>query len=84
MRTQRLCIGLLPILGMALPGCSGDRIAVDKAAVKVGRAATAAQQLKEIEDNPHMPPAAKEAARATILQNQNREGPRGLETGVTK
>jgi DNA-binding LacI/PurR family transcriptional regulator len=44
----------------------------------------AAQQLKEIEANPHMPPAAKEAARATILQNQNREGPRGLETGVTK
>jgi len=39
--------------------------------IKAGQEATLTRQLKDIDDNPHMPPEAKEAAKATLRQGQN-------------
>lgn len=60
---------------LSLLGCSGSQNTTgvpkgEQAAMKAGQEDTLNRQLKEIDDNPNMPPQAKEAAKATIRQGQ--------------
>ena len=79
MRHPKLLFALLfgvSLLPLSLLGCSGNQGAqaaskAEQAASKAGQAANLTRQLKDIDDNTHMPPAAKEAAKAMIRQGQN-------------
>lgn len=65
---QRILLPSL-ILLILLPGCASHD--ANLASPKVGQAATLAQQMKDIDANPNMPPQAKEAAKANLQQHQN-------------
>ncbi len=80
MRKQRLphLIGLLPIPVLLLCGCSDNPVVATPASAKTGQAKSLAQQLKDIDNNPNMPPAAKEAAKANLTQHQ------GMDLGAAR
>jgi hypothetical protein len=69
MRKQTCLLFLLLTPFTTLPGCAGRD--ANLSSPKAGQEATTAQQLKAIDDNPNMPPQAKEAAKANIQQHQN-------------
>jgi hypothetical protein len=84
MMTQRTLLALLPavlLLGLSalLSGCARHTTtteapaqnAAQAGAAQNGMSAAVARQFKAIDDNPNMPPQAKEAAKASILQGQN-------------
>jgi len=63
---------MLLCLLLLLSGCA--RHTTDTAqtgAAQTGTSNTLAQQLKAIDDNTHMPPQVKEAAKASLMRGQN-------------
>ena len=74
MQKQTLVLFLLLTLAASLAGCARNAnapVTVDSPAARAGQQASMAQQLKDIDNNPHMPPQAKEAAKASIQQSQS-------------
>jgi hypothetical protein len=69
MRKQTFLLILLLAPSTTLLGCAGHD--TDPSSPKAGQEAAMAQQLKDIDNNPNMPPQAKEAAKASIQQHQN-------------
>jgi hypothetical protein len=63
-----LAVGLLPILALPMLGCSSSN--AEPPAHKAAQSSTLPQQLRDIDNNPNMPPAAKSAAKAALIGNQ--------------
>jgi hypothetical protein len=71
-QTQLFFLLLTPLA--SLFGCANNAnqpASRDAPAARAGQQASMAQQLKDIDSNPHMPAQAKEAAKASIQQGQN-------------
>ncbi|CCW35611.1 hypothetical protein CWRG_02275 [Chthonomonas calidirosea] len=67
-------LGLALVLFGLLAGCSGSNNAyIDSSKQKLsnGASSLANQQIQQIENNPHIPPAAKAAAINQIRSHQN-------------
>jgi hypothetical protein len=63
---------ILLYLPLMLSGCARHTTnTAQTGAAPTGTSNTLAQQMKAIDDNTHMPPQVKEAAKASLMQGQN-------------
>ncbi|HLK55641.1 MAG TPA: hypothetical protein VKU00_03705 [Chthonomonadaceae bacterium] len=71
MRKQTLLLFLIGAPVAFLLGCSDTTNNANLPPPQAGQESTLKQQIADIDNNPNMPPQAKEAAKASIMQHQN-------------
>jgi hypothetical protein len=80
MKARTISLTLLACLSLPAPalllGCSGSERNTQIDSSRGRPTMTLPMQLKAIDDDPHMPPEAKQTARALILQHANRRSAR--------